>query len=112
MTVEDWSADGEILRREDAKQIDYDKITSTLQLRFPQMGDFIVTTQENGSKKLRALFTDLKIDRKERAYLPVVADGKEIVWIVGHRLSERYKITEETKKIALLEYTEAEEDTT
>ena len=35
-----------------------------------------------------------------RDSLPVLADGKNSVWIVGYRISERYTVTEKTKRIA------------
>jgi tRNA(Ile)-lysidine synthase len=44
------------------------------------------------------------VPREEREGLELIADGKEIVWIVGGRLSEKYKITEETLDAVIIKY--------
>lgn len=109
------SADSEYERQEFeqqefVKQIDCDRIRNTLQLRFPEPGDVIQINREGGHKKLRPLFTDLKIDQEKRDRIPVVADGHEIVWVVGYRLSEGYKITRHTRKVAEIHYISERED--
>ncbi len=102
--VQDADENLEILKKNYTKQIDCDKIKNALQLRNMEPEDYIVITKAGGQKKLRKAFTDLKIDICEREHVPVVADGNEIVWIVGYRLSERYKVSEKTKKIMILTY--------
>ena len=42
---------------------------------------------------------DEKIPREQRERTLLLADGSHILWIVGHRISEYYKITGETKTI-------------
>ena len=95
----------EISRDPFIKMIDYDKICAKLVFRAPMPGDFIVIRDDGSSKKLARFFTDNKVERSLRGTFPLVADGDEIVWAVGLRLSERYKITEETKTVAKLIYT-------
>jgi tRNA(Ile)-lysidine synthase len=75
-----------------------------LVLRTPEPEDFIVINESGGRKKLSRLFTDFKLDRSKRGNVPVVADGNEIVWVVGMRLSERYKITDSTETIMEISY--------
>lgn len=77
--------------------IDYDKIKDSLQLRFRQSGDFIVT--ENGTKTLKKYFIDEKIPKDERDKMLVVADENEIVWILGQRVNLHYYVTQDTKNI-------------
>ena len=48
--------------------------------------------------------TDEKIPAKERDTIPLVAVENDIVWIVGKRLSEKYKISEETKEVLRITY--------
>ena len=95
----------EISRDPFIKMIDYDKICAKLVFRAPMPGDFIVIRDDGSSKKLARFFTDNKVERSLRGTFPLVADGDEIVWAVGLRLSERYKITDETKTVAKLIYT-------
>ncbi len=98
------SADLDLSKKEYTKLIDCDKIKSTLCLRYPQAGDFLVINQNGGRKKLSRYFTEAKIERSLRDKMPVVADGDEIVWIVGYRLSESYKVTPSTRKVTEIRY--------
>lgn len=84
------------------KWIDYAKIRNGLELRYRLPGDFIQI--KNGKKKLQDFFTDSKIPQKERQSIPLVADGSEIVWIIGHRISENYKVTDQTTKVLEIKY--------
>ena len=102
-----YTEDLDISKKEYTKMIDCDKIKSTLVLRNPEPDDFIVVTEEGGTKKLARFFTDRKVERNLRQSIPVVADGNEIVWIIGMRLSERYKISPSTKTVVEITYKEA-----
>ena len=93
-----------ISKKEYTKMIDYDKINSALVLRTPGPDDFIVVDGRGGTKKLSRYFTHAKVERNERLSFPVVADGDEIVWIVGLRLSERYKVEDSTKRVMEIRY--------
>lgn len=103
----DYTEGLDISKKEYTKMIDCDKIKSTLVLRTPQPDDYIVVTGDGGTKKLTRYFTDSKLEREKRESVPVVADGNEIVWIVGMRLSERYKISPSTKTVMQITYKEA-----
>lgn len=50
-------------------------------------------------KKLKDWFIDEKIPLAERDGIPVVADGQNILWVLGHRMSEDYKVTPETRMV-------------
>ena len=88
------------------KYIDYGKIKNGLQIRTQRSLDYI--RLKSGSKKLKKLFTDDKISKAIRDTLPLIADGNEIVWIVGNRLNANYYITEHTEEVLeikiLIEY--------
>ena len=102
--VFNYDDDISISKKEYTKMIDYDKIKNALCLRLPQPDDYIVISSEGGRKKLSRYFTGEKVERSKRGSVPVVADGDEIVWIVGFRLSERYKVTSETKRVLRIDY--------
>lgn len=79
------------------KYIDYGKIKNGLQIRTRRTSDYIKL--KGGSKKLKKLFTDDKISKATRDTVPLIADGDEIVWIVGNRLNIDYYITDQTNEI-------------
>jgi tRNA(Ile)-lysidine synthase len=56
-----------------------------------------------GEKKLQDFFVDSKVPRAERSRVPIVArsDGR-IVWVVGHRVDERAKVSPTTSRIIVL----------
>ena len=59
-------------------------------------GDKFIPLGMKGYKKLSDFMTDRKVPAKNRKNVLVVCDGKEIVWIVGYQISEKYKLTADT----------------
>ena len=88
------------------KAFDCDKIKDTLCVRMPADGDYIVINADGRRKSISKLFIDLKLDRESRKQVPVVCMGNEVLWVVGIRGTENYHITEETKRVLVLSYTE------
>lgn len=86
------------------KWFDYDKIKGNLLLRTRREGDFISINKSGGTKKLKSYFIDLKIPSEERDQILLLADGNHILWIIGYRISEDYKVTEKTQKIMKVQY--------
>ncbi|WP_053955564.1 tRNA lysidine(34) synthetase TilS [Inediibacterium massiliense] len=102
-----------IMDRKDLKQIskedhvklfDYDKIRGNLVIRNRKDGDRFFPLGMKGSKKLKDFFIDEKIPKQKRDEIPLICDEKEIMWIVGYRVSEKYKIDQDTKKILVMSY--------
>ena len=85
------------------KWLDYDKIKSDLSLRHRQPGDYI-TLPSGGRKMLKSWMIDEKIPRQKRDEIWLLADEKHILWIVGYRISDYYKITDKTKTILEVEF--------
>lgn len=73
-------------------------------LRTRKPGDYIVPFGMSGRKKLQDFFVDAKIDKMERDRIPVVSIGAEVIWIVGSRISESFKVEDATEQIIVLEY--------
>ena len=48
---------------------------------------------------LRSQLRAEKIPAGERDRLCLLADGSQILWVVGHRISEVYKVTEKTSRV-------------
>ena len=80
------------------KWFDYDTIENTLSVRTRQTGDYI-TLKDGKRKTVKAYMIDEKIPRQERDKILLLAEGHHILWIVGYRISEFYKITEHTQQI-------------
>jgi len=95
-----FSAEGtpDIPKKEYTKWFDYDKIESTLVWRTRREGDTIALAGV-GEKSAARFMLDLKIPAGERGFLPLLADGSQIVWVPGYRISEAYKVTSGTKRI-------------
>ena len=81
------------------KFFDYDKIKEKLIIRKRINGDKITPLGMKGSKKVKDIFMDLKIPIDERDEIPILCFDNEVAWIVGYRVSEKFKITNETKKV-------------
>lgn len=81
------------------KYFDYDKINGDIKLRFRRNGDKFSPLGMKGSKKLKDLFIDLKIPKDRRDNIPLVVFGNEIGWIVGYRVSDKFKVEKSSKNI-------------
>ncbi|MDR2121449.1 MAG: tRNA lysidine(34) synthetase TilS [Tannerella sp.] len=77
--------------------LDCDKLTFPLILRKWKSGDRFIPFGMHGRKKLSDYFTDHKFSRIQKEQTWLLCNGEDIVWILGERIDERYKITEKTK---------------
>lgn len=81
------------------KWLDYDKIGNDLRLRTRETGDYFVVNSCGGTKKLKTYFIDEKIERQKRDRMPLLCDEDHVIWIIGYRISEAYKVNKHTKRI-------------
>lgn len=65
-------------------------------------GDKFIPIGMNGFKKISDFLTDLKIPASERKNVLVLLNRNNIVWVIGLRIDDRYKITENTRKVLKL----------
>ena len=79
--------------------LDKETLKYPLTLRKWHKGDYFYPLGMSGRKKLSKYFKDEKVDviAKEKQWL--LCSGNEIIWVVGKRADDRYKITNSTKKI-------------
>lgn len=82
--------------------IDADKVEHDIVVRNREQGDTFSPIGMKGSKKLKDYFIDKKIPREKRDQVLLLADGDEIVWILGSIISEKYKITSITQNVIVL----------
>jgi tRNA(Ile)-lysidine synthase len=80
--------------------LDFDKLSFPLIIRPWQHGDYFYPLGMNKRKKISDFFIDEKyaLSEKENALLLTTNDN-QVVWIIGKRLDNRYKITSGTKHI-------------
>ena len=77
--------------------------TFNLQLSTPKEGDTFAPFGMGGKRKLLSDFlTDLKLSLFEKERQPLLVVGNEIVWVIGRRSSELYRVDETTKWVLIL----------
>jgi len=78
---------------------DFDKIAQPLlQIRNRRNGDRFQPLGMCGTKKLKDFFIDEKVPLKLRDRIPILVNGDDILWVVGYRISDKFKITSSTKR--------------
>ena len=104
-TIKVFSYSGEkILEKQYTKWFDCDKIKCGLSVRTRKTGDYLIVGRDGGRKKLTRCMIDDKFPKETRDQVPLIADGGEILWIIGGRISERYKITSCTRNVLEITY--------
>ncbi|MDD2972376.1 MAG: tRNA lysidine(34) synthetase TilS [Lachnospiraceae bacterium] len=81
------------------KWFDYDRIDESLLARHRRTGDYLSINEEGNTKSLKAYMIDEKIPQEQRDKLYVFASGQHVIWLVGHRISQYYKVDQNTKEI-------------
>lgn len=98
MTVFSRQKDQEIPKNQYTKWFDYDKIKGTLSVRTRRTGDYLILPS-GGSKTIARYMIDEKIPKEKREQILLLAEGSHVLWVVGFRISEYYKIEEHTENI-------------
>ena len=70
-----------------------------LKIRPWKEGDWFVPLGMNGKKKISDFLIDEKIPVNLKPQVKVVISDKSIVWVIGHRLDNRFKVTDKTEKV-------------
>jgi tRNA(Ile)-lysidine synthase len=82
--------------------LDADVTGQDLRVRSRRPGDRFQPLGLTGEKKLQDFFVDARVPRAERDAVPLVYGGPGIVWVVGHRIDERARITDATRRVLRL----------
>ncbi|MBN2667881.1 MAG: tRNA lysidine(34) synthetase TilS [Bacteroidales bacterium] len=84
--------------------LDFEKLQAPLNLRPWKAGDYFMPLGMNRMKKISDFLIDNKLSVLTKQDTYVVQSKNDIVWVVGMRIDDRYKISSETKKILILKY--------
>ena len=80
-------------------QVDFEKLQFPLTLRKWKDGDKFIPLGMKTFKKLSDFFIDNKFSLLEKKKQWLLCSGKDVVWVVGHRIDNRYKLESKTKKV-------------
>lgn len=98
--------EGEIPLKTYTKWLDYDKIKTGFCIRTRQSGDYLIYDNLGHRKKLKQYFVDEKIPISKRDEILLLAQEHQVIWVVGGRMSEYAKVTEQTRTLIEITYKE------
>lgn len=84
------------------KCFDYDMIKGNLHLRGRKTGDRIAVFADGRTQSVKEYMINARIPAKVRDDIPLLVGGDEVLWIVGYRASEAFRVTDETRRILLV----------
>ena len=91
------------LRRPDnIATLDADRLQWPLTLRKWHDGDSFIPFGMEGHKKISDYLIDEKVSLPEKQRQFVLTSGDDIVWVVGRRIDDRYKVGDDTENIIIL----------
>ena len=107
-----WSIKASIINREQmtvsgkdlTAYFDFDKIGNKVTVRTRQPGDQFQPLGLSQPKKLGEFMIDTKIPHAWREKVPIVCSPRHILWVVGWRIDDRVRVTENTKQVLRLEF--------
>lgn len=103
----DYKPDIDIPKSKYHKYFDYNLSGENYEIRFRKTGDYIYINGL-GKKTVKSYMIDEKIPSAIRDRIPLIANGSHILWIIGYRISDYYKINKNTEKILEIRYRKGE----
>ena len=83
---------------------DADQIQLPLKIRSRRAGDRFQPFGMKGTKKVKDVLMDKKIPQRMRKCVPILVSGDEILWVIGHRTSDKCKVSNRTRRFLHLTY--------
>ncbi len=101
--VSDYDEHFKINKSAQFANLDADKIKFPLVLRNWKEGDVFQPLGMKGKKKLSDFFIDNKVDVFTKQQTKILTQNNQIIWVVGYRIDDTFKVTQNTKNILLIE---------
>ncbi len=80
--------------------LDKSKLTFPLIIRKWKQGDYFYPFgMKMKKKKIKKFFIDQKVPLNEKENIWIIESAQKIVWVVGHRIDERFKVAPDTKDV-------------
>lgn len=99
----EWDGSEPVHESRSVAFLDYERIELPLTMRNFRPGDRFQPMGVKGTQKLKEFFIDRKVPKFERPSIPLLISNKEIAWVVGYRIDERFKVTPHTQKVLRVE---------
>jgi len=84
--------------------LDADRLDFPLKLRTWKAGDSFHPLGMKGTKKISDYLINRKVPLPDKQEIRVIESGNDIVWVVNHRIDDRYKVTPKTRRVLQIEY--------
>lgn len=83
--------------------LDADQIQWPMTIRFFQPGDRFRPLGMKGAQTVGNFLTNQKVTLAARRTAAVLLSGDQVIWLIGYRLDDRFRITSQTRKILKIE---------
>ena len=93
------NSDFRVSKEKNCIHVDASRLSFPLQLRRWNEGDSFFPFGMNKRKKISDFFIDNKLTIIEKEQSWLLLSGDEIVWVVGQRMDNRYRVTDETTDV-------------
>lgn len=89
----------EIKKDANIAYLDFDKLVFPIKIRNWQDGDKFKPLGMNNFKKLSDFFSDMKFSMYDKSAVQIFESDKNIIWIAGYRVDNRFKVSDDTKRV-------------
>lgn len=96
-----YTPDFEIPKDKNTACFDADKLHEEIKLRPWQTGDWFIPFGMKGRKLVSDFLTDRKQSVIQKANQYVLCSGKDVIWVVGERIDNRYRVDQHTKRVII-----------
>ena len=85
--------------------LDLQKLHFPMMLRHWQTGDYFQPLGMQGMKKISDYLIDIKVSLPDKERTWLLTSGSKIVWVIGQRIDDRFKVRPETRQVLMMKFT-------